>query len=251
MKQRSNDSLYADPAIYDILYAPDTWREVDALERIERRYAREAGRSLSRDRFWFEPACGSGRYLRCAARRGRRTAGFDLDQRMLDYAAARKLPANARPPRLFRADMADCLDAARAAGIRPGSVDFGFNPVNSIRHLASDRAVLAHLDQTAELLKPGGLYVVGLSLTDYANLLPEEDLWTAARGQCRVTQLVNYLPPEPGTKQARTERVLSVFSSRLPHVPTTRNCRRTRMCGLSKRPTPFPQWRNEAMGGKS
>ena len=50
---------------------------------------------------------------------------------------------------------------------------------------------------------------MGLSLTDYARLEAEEDVWTAARGRCRMTQVVNYLPPEPGTARARRERVLS------------------------------------------
>ena len=39
--------------------------------------------------------------------------------------------------------------------------------------------MLAHFDQMADLLKPGAIYVVGISLTDYDSLMPEEDLWRA------------------------------------------------------------------------
>jgi len=132
-------------------------------------------------------------------------AGYDRSEAMLDY-ARRRLPARAQ---LYAAGFADGPEAARRAGLRPGTVDFAFNPVNSLRHLESDAEILAHLGTMAALLRPGALYVVGISLTDYAWLEPEEDVWTGARGRCRVTQVVNYLPPEPGTRRARRERVIS------------------------------------------
>lgn len=200
--------LYADPAVYDILYTPGTAAEVDALERIERRLA--AG-PLRPDRLWFEPACGTGRCLRVALRRGRRVAGFDREPAMLAYAAERlrRDGITTRAPRLFAADLADFRPAARTAGLRDGTVDFAFVTVNTLRHLPTDRAMLAHFAQVAALLRPGGLYVVGLSLTDYQWLWPDEDLWTATRGSCRVSQVVNWLPPEPGTPRGRRERALS------------------------------------------
>jgi SAM-dependent methyltransferase len=131
-------------------------------------------------------------------------AGFDREPTMLRYAAGR-LPA----ARLFEADLVDFGSAARKAGLKPASLDFAFITVNSLRHLGTDRAMLAHFNQMAALLRPGAVYVVGLSLTDYQWLWPEEDLWTAARGRCRVSQLINYLPPEPGTPRRRAERAIS------------------------------------------
>jgi SAM-dependent methyltransferase len=202
-------SLYADPAVYDILHAPGTAAEVDALEHVERTLARGP---LRPDRLWFEPACGTGRYLRVAAGRGRRVAGCDLSDAMLDYARGR-LSSGAI---LFAADMTSCAAAARRAGLRRGGADFAFNPVNSLRHLPGDAAVLDHLREASLLLKPGALYVVGVSLTDYGWLYPEEDVWTGARGRCRVTQVVNYLPPEPGTARARRETVVSHLTVQRP-----------------------------------
>jgi len=219
----SVQSLYADPTVYDILYTPGTAAEMDALERVERALARTA--RLREDRLWFEPACGTGRCLRVAARRGRRVAGFDREPAMLEYAGRRLGPKTplASPgrrdpaaPRLFQADLADFAHAARKAGLKPGTVDFAFVTVNSLRHLATDRAMLAHFAQMAELLRPGALYVVGLSLTDYDWLWPDEDLWTAARGRCRVSQLINWLPPEPGTVRGRRERAISHLTVERP-----------------------------------
>ena len=199
----AGQSLYADPMVYDILYTPGTAGEVTALEKIEKEFA--AGRTRS-DRLWFEPACGTGRYLRVAEGRGRRVAGFDRDPGQLDYARGR---LKGPPGGLFVADMEDFAAAAARSGIKKNSIDFAFNPVNTIRHLESDRAFVRHFDQMADLLKPGAVYVVGLSLIDYKNLLPEEDLWVATRGGCQVSQLVNYLPPEPGTATTRVETVIS------------------------------------------
>ena len=202
--------LYADAKIYDILYTPGTAGEVTALEKIERECA---GGKLRPHRLWFEPACGTGRYLRVAQGRGRRVVGFDRDPGQLEYARRR---LKGPPGALFVADMENYSTAAAIAGLKPESVDFAFNPVNTIRHLETDAAFLNHFSQMADLLKPDAVYVVGLSLTDYANLVPEEDLWQTSRGRCKVSQLVNYLPPEPGTPTGRVETVISHLTVERP-----------------------------------
>lgn len=218
----ASQSLYADPSIYDILYTPGTAAEIDALERIERALA--TGR-LRENRLWFEPACGTGRCLRVAAGRGRRVAGFDREAPMLDYARCRLAScrltscrlttgrltscAGASAKRLFQADLADFAGAADRAGLKPGTVDFALMTVNSLRHLMSDRDMKAHFAQVAGLLRPGALYVVGISLTAYDWLWPDEDTWAGTRGSCKVSQVINWLPPEPGTPRGRLERALS------------------------------------------
>jgi SAM-dependent methyltransferase len=188
--------LYDDPALYDILHAPGTAAEIDVLERVERTHGEPGGA-------WYEPACGTGRYLRVAAGRGRRVAGYDANPGMVAY-ARRRLGRRVR-----RGTMTD----PEAPGGLAGRVGLAFNLVNTVRHLAADRDLLAHFAQVAGLLRPGGLYVVGISLTDYATAQEEEDVWEAARGPCRVTQLVNYLPPAPGS---RVETVVSHLLVRRP-----------------------------------
>ncbi|MCP4573776.1 MAG: class I SAM-dependent methyltransferase [bacterium] len=188
--------LYANPSLYDILHTPGTAGEVDVLEGIEAKCGHPGGR-------WYEPACGTGRYLRVALRRGRRVTGYDSDPGMVAYARQRL------GKRVFSGSMTD----AEAPGGLSGSVGLAFNLVNTVRHLESDRDLLAHLDQVARLLGPGGLYVVGISLTDYATAEDDEDVWDAARGRCRVIQIVNYLPPAPGS---RVETVVSHLLVRRP-----------------------------------
>lgn len=207
--------LYADPSLYDILYTPGTAAEVDALEKVERDFTTGP---LPADRLWFEPACGTGRYLRVARNRGRRVAGFDLDAGQLSY--ARRRLSSTPASHLFAADMVDFSGDCARSGLPSGRIAFAFNPVNSLRHLASDADCLAHFAQMAQVMAPGGLYVVGISLVDYDCLLPEEDTWIGRRGRCQVTQLVNYLPPEPGTARARVETVLSHLTVTRPRGTT-------------------------------
>lgn len=204
------ESLYVDPTIFDILYTPGTAAEVDVLERIEAWWAEKQGRIPAPNRVWCEPACGTGRYLRVAASRGRRILGYDREPRLIAYALRRLeswLPEAGGVA-------GKCMVVADMITLRiprwpRASVDFAFNPVNTIRHLNSDRAMRDHLAQVARLLKPGSAYLVGLSLTDYRHTEHEEDLWQGRRGQCQVSQIVNYLPPVPTSPRRRIEQVIS------------------------------------------
>ena len=176
---------YPEPGVYDVLHAPGTAAEVDGLQRIAARWVGAKAAT------WLEPACGTGRYLRVASRRGIRCIGFDRDPAMIEYARHRGC-------NVFVADMTVFAGRKRA--------DFAFNLHNSIRHLRSDAAMLAHFSEMARVLRPGGAYAVGLSLTRYGAEEPEEDVWEGRRGRMRVQQLVQYLPP-PG--RGRFERVVS------------------------------------------
>lgn len=180
---------YPEPGVYDVLHAPGTAAEVDGLQRIAARWVGAKATT------WLEPACGTGRYLRVASRRGIRCIGFDRDPAMVAYARRGGDP--------FRVVVAEMTGFAPALG--RARADFAFNLHNTIRHLPSDAAMLAHFSEMARVLR-GGVYAVGLSLTRYGAEEPEEDVWEGRRGRMRVQQLVQYLPP-PG--RGRFERVVS------------------------------------------
>lgn len=193
LRRMEEVGLYADPAIYDILHTPRTADEVDGLERTAKRFVPGFAQ------VWLEPACGSGRYLRVAAGRGREVIGFDLSPAMVAYAerrvrrAAARLGEHAAPAHLFVGDMTDF-----AGRVGRGRVDLAFNLINTIRHLHSDDAVLAHLEQIARVLKRGGVYLVGLSTSVYGLEGPSEDVWEARRGPVHVRQVVQFDPPTRG-----------------------------------------------------
>lgn len=190
-------SLYDDALAYDVLHAAGTAAEVRGLEAIERRFLpRRRGR-----RVWLEPACGTGRCLRAAARLGKTVVGFDLHPGMVAFARNRMPTAPARGSRTFTADM-----TSFSAHVAPGSIDLAFCLINTIRHLPTDAAMRAHLMQVRRALRPGGVYVVGMSLCAYRREHATEDVWTGARGRLRVTQVVQYEPPDP---RHRAERVVS------------------------------------------
>ena len=209
----TRNALYADPKAYDILHAPGTHHEVNGLEKTERRFVTGAAKKAAP--VWLEPACGSGRYLRLAAqrmqRRGRgRVIGYDLSDDMLDYARARAEKAGVGGRSTYL--NADMTGSNGAIGDR--SVTFAFNPINSFRHLMSDRDVLAHLEDMARVLKPGGVYALGLGLTCYGLEPPSEDTWEGARGTLHVRQIVNYTPADPKIRKE------TVYSHLILHTPT-------------------------------
>jgi SAM-dependent methyltransferase len=187
---------YRLPAWYDILHAAGTAWEVDGLEAIASRYVRCGTRGPMR---WLEPACGTGRYLRVIARRGGRAIGFDESEAMVRYARDRAGRAGLAME-VFRASMESFAIPSRSR------VEFAFNPINTVRHLASDDAMLTHLEAVAACLRRGGVYAVGLGTTAYGVEQPSEDVWRGTRGSARVTQIAQYLPAE---RRRRVERVVN------------------------------------------
>lgn len=183
MPDPSKALFYFMPLVYDVLHEPGTAAEVRGLSRIARRFVKSKGPAA---RTWLEPACGTGRYLRAAARHGIRTIGFDLAHEMVSYAQSRVPSATIFPAPMERF----------ARRVPKASVGFAFNMINTIRHLPSDQAMLAHFRDMSRVLASGGVYVVGLSLTAYGNEIPTEDIWVGKRAGMTVRQVVQYLPPE-------------------------------------------------------
>jgi SAM-dependent methyltransferase len=199
MPHAAADHFYSDPVVYDILHAAGTADDVDGLEHIASRFCPKA---LRHGATWLEPACGTARHLRLLTKRGKRVAGFDAEPAMVEY-AQRSLG-----PRVFLARLDDFLSAKPRL-----RVDLAFNLINTIRHARSDAEVLRHFDMIARSLRPGGVYIVGISLSMYGFESPTEDVWTGTRGRVKVTQVVQYLPPEgPGAGKGvrgRDERVIN------------------------------------------
>jgi SAM-dependent methyltransferase len=204
------DHLYADPHVYDVLHDVGTVRDVRVLAKIA---ARCGTLPPPGQRLWLEPACGSGRFLLAiAAQRawlGDRAIGFDQSPAMVQYANERANAAGARAR--VRCAVAEMEDFIQPLRLKPASVHIAFNPINSIRHLASDAAMLRHFRQMRDALAPGGVYIVGVSLVAYRWEQPTEDIWKAERAGLSVTQVVQFLPANPGVRGAwgRRERVVS------------------------------------------
>ncbi len=185
--------LYTLPEIYDILHAPGTREEATAVLRLARAHGLRGPLTL------LEPACGTARHLRVLARQGHTVIGFDRSRAMIRE-AKRLMPDGSRAS-LFVGDM-----ARFAHRLKPSSVHAAFNLINTIRHLDRDAEMLAHFTGLREVLSPGGIAILGVSLCAYGLERETEDFWTGRRGACRVTQAIQYLPPG---QRERKERVLS------------------------------------------
>lgn len=189
------NSFYTDARIYDILHGTDTTAEVDALEAVAKRFCPHA---LAHGSTWLEPACGTARHLRLLAKRKKSVLGFDAEPAMIRF--ARRTLGQC----VFRARFDDFLTK------RPKTkADLAFVLINTIRHAHTDREMLSHFRMIARSLNPGGIYIVGLSLSLYGFESPTEDVWTGSRGGTKVTQVVQYIPPEGNGSKDRDEHVHS------------------------------------------
>lgn len=143
-------SHYHHPEAYAALFDPDA----DELARIERLVLPHVG--------WIgavlDPACGPGCYLVPFAAAGCRVAGNDLEPAMLAHARERLEGCEAE---LTLGDMR-CLRFAS------GPFDLALNLNLSLGHLPDDAAVLEHLQAVAANLRPGGVYLVSLTLLPQA-----------------------------------------------------------------------------------
>ncbi len=184
---------YDTPLYYDIVFSGDDRTEGEFLSALVERYGPpRRGRRRS-----LEPACGSGRMLLELARRGFDVAGFDLSPQMLAFARDRLRRAGVRG-KLFEARLED-FEA-------PGTFDLAHCMVNTFKYLLDEESVQAHFRHVARALTPGGLYVIGLHLTQYEDRRCNHERWRQARGAVEVTCNIRGWPPE---RRERLERVRS------------------------------------------
>lgn len=199
----SREHLYVDPHVYDVLHDEDTLADARVFVRLAKRHVPRLAKLGEPIRF-LEPACGSGRFLHALGKLGHVGVGVDLSAPMLAYAKSRARTLGvARFVKTIHAPMQRFTSRVRC--------DAAFNPINSIRHLGSDAAMIAHLRCVRHTLRDDGVYIVGLSLAAYGLESPTEDVWVGRRDGIKVTQVVQFEPPEPSATPPanRRERVIS------------------------------------------
>lgn len=194
--------------MYDALHTPGTADELNALERIARRFVL-GGRGDPRALRWLEPCCGTGRFLRLLARRRARVAGVELDAVVAAFANERLGPRGRTRARAVVGDMCrlDALPFPRGLG---PPFDVAFSPHNSIRHCASPADLRRHLAAMAAVLRPRGIYAVGVGLQRPGEAIVGEDVHKARRGGLVVHNVCQYFEAPPaGRAHPRRERIVS------------------------------------------
>ncbi|MDB6073781.1 MAG: Methyltransferase type 11 [Verrucomicrobiaceae bacterium] len=189
---------YDTPLYYDIIFDADTPKDGTFLEAAYETYSQ--GRGSKRV---LEPACGSGRLLSEMAWRGWKVAGFDLSQPMLDYADER-LAQQGLKATLWQ----DRMESF--AKTKPGTFDLAHCLVSTFKYLLTEAHAAAHLRLVAEALRPGGIYVLGIHLTDYARTSCEHERWVAERDKVHVVCNTRDWPADSKTRLEDVRNRLSI-----------------------------------------
>ncbi len=182
---------YATPRYYDIIFDEDTRLEATFLEYALAEYGRTRGKRV------LEPACGSGRLLVELAKRGYRVTGFDASEAMVEFSRER----------LRAAGQKGRLACERMESFEPrGPYDLAHCLVSTFKYLLTERDARAHLERVAAALAPGGVYVLGVHLTDYSDAGKSRERWVGRRGKTQVTCNIQGWPAD---RRRRLEHVRS------------------------------------------
>ena len=163
---------YRYPEYFDIAFAvEDAAREVDFFDSAIRRFSGVPVRRV------LEIACGTAPYLEEWHRRGYRYCGLDLSPAMLDNARAKAARLGIAAD-FVAGDMRD-FDPGKV-----GAAELAYVLLGSI-YVGSNREFLEHLDHVADVLPPGGLYLLD-SVVWFQLFGGRRRAWTRQRGGITV-----------------------------------------------------------------
>jgi SAM-dependent methyltransferase len=182
---------YDTPRYYDLIFDEDTDQEADFIEAAMARYV-PASKGTRRI---LEPACGSGRTLTELARRGHRVSGFDASEPMLEFARERLRGAG-------------CKASLRRGVLQEFHYKTRFHLahclVSSFKYVLDGPGAQASLECTANCLLPGGVFLLGVHLTDYTVKSRQRERWVVRDGALEV---ISNTQTWPADRRLRTERV--------------------------------------------
>lgn len=168
-----SEGLYRLPEYYDIAFSWDLSRDISIFQEFFRRFVPFEVRSI------LEPACGTGRFLVALPNYGFRVTGYDHNPEMLAFARQRIDQAGVR-------QMASVVEGDMRTFQSSREFDAAINSINSIGYLLTDGDILAHFRNTADSLRPGGIYIIHLACA-WDNLEPhQEEGWVMERDGIRV-----------------------------------------------------------------
>lgn len=203
MQDSITDNLYNYPKYYDLIFGSDWAAEFHFFQACFETHAKREVQRL------LEPACGTGRLLVRLAEAGYETRGLDLNPLAVEFCNKRFL-RKGFPPAAIVADMSD-FSLKDFGSTR--KFDAAFNPINSFRHLPTEKAAEKHLKCVADALGKGGIYMLGLHLTPTVGERIEEESWSASRGHLTVN---SYMWSEALDLKNRNERVGMTFDIYTP-----------------------------------
>jgi SAM-dependent methyltransferase len=186
---------YETPRFYDLVFDEDTSLEADFLAAMAARHC-EPGKRRA-----LEPACGSGRLVKALIERGFEVTGFDLSRGALSFARER----------LAGVEPAPTLAEGRMESFDLGvGFDLAHCLVSTFKYLASEATARSHLQAVARALRPGGIYVLGLHLTEYEDRARSRERWVVERPGLKVVCNIQTWPSEPSSRSERLRTRMTV-----------------------------------------
>jgi len=169
----ASETIYDHPRYYDILFGFDRSMEAEFYHHSFLRCGVAAGERL------LEVGAGPARVARLLAQRGWRVTALDHSATMLAY-AREAAAAEAIALDTLCADMTSFAAKRAFAG--------AYNPLSSFRLLHTDAEADAHLRCMAAALRPGGVYVLDLTLLASADEPADttDEGWEMTRGDVTV-----------------------------------------------------------------
>ncbi len=202
---------YDTPLYYDIVFDDGTVQEADFLEAAFAKHATSAkGRRL------LEPACGSGRLALELARRGWAVSGFDGNAHMIEFAQQRMAAAGLKA-RLWE----DWMQSFTLPKGVKGGFDLAHCLVSTFKYLHTEADAVECLKRVATALRPGGLFLLGLHLTDYEAVKAEHERWVAKRGRIEVVCNTHTWPADQITRLEKLRTRLKITDTGRTHVQET------------------------------
>ncbi len=172
------EQWYDHPYYYDLGFQDETEQEACFLRSVLERFGRPGARRI------LEAGCGTGRLVIRLAELGYEVAGFDLNQRALDFLHDR-LQSKGLEAEFFQADMASFRVSRK--------FDMVINPLNTFRHLLTEQEALGHLQSAVAALKEGGLFVLGMHIMPHDADMECIERWRASEGSTKVSYTLRVL----------------------------------------------------------
>jgi SAM-dependent methyltransferase len=94
--------------------------------------------------------------------------------------------------------------------------------VSSFKYLQTERDAVACIQRVADCLKPGGLFVLGVHLTDYARTGQEHERWLAERDGIRVLCNTHTWPANRKTRLEDLRTRLQITHASRTHTQETK-----------------------------
>ena len=169
-------SIYDYPNLYDVLFSDLCRLEIKFLTSIFERFGKKRVASV------FEPACGSGRLLYHLAKLGYDVVGLDLNPHAVAY-CNRRLKKHGLKESAIVGNMASFSLAELS---KTQKFDAAFNFVSSFLHLTTEADAQQHLHAVADVLKPKGIYLLGIHLKPYGKQYCAQEQSSLRRGSLSV-----------------------------------------------------------------